>query len=356
MSEDRSEPIHLVEDAETGDRFLVYETGKGLRMDIRFEGETLWMTQAQIGQLFGVDRSVVTKHLANIFAEGELEAESTSAKIAQVRQEGSRRVARQIEHYNLDAVISVGYRVSSAQATVFRRWATGILVQYASKGFVIDSARLKRPDDTDRIAELREIIRDIRSDEANLYRELRAICAMCQDYDAKSEAARTFYQHTQAKLVFAVTSQTPAEIIASRADAAAPDMGLTHWPKDNIRKADVGISKNYLADAEVRELNRLTSIMLDIFEDQLDLGRLVVMADATRLLDRQLRELGRSVLDGGGSIGIEAAKSHAETQYDAFDAQRKVLRRAGADRAIEELRAADKALPKIRRHRTRPKT
>ncbi|MCF4166968.1 virulence RhuM family protein [Zavarzinia compransoris] len=139
--------------------------------------------------------------------------------------------------------------------------------------------------------------------------------------------------------------------MAGRADAAAPDMGLTNWPKDNIRKADVGISKNYLADAEVRELNRLTSIMLDIFEDQLDLGRLVVMADATRLLDRQLRDLGRSVLSGGGSIGIETARRHAETQYEAFDEQRKALRRADADRAIEELRAADKALPKSRRPR-----
>lgn len=175
MSNDEIEPVHLQEDNETGDRFLVYGTDRGLRLDIRFEGETLWMTQAQIGQLFGVDRSVITKHIGNVYAEGELDAATTSAKIAQVRQEGSRRVERQIEHYNLDVVISVGYRVSSVQATVFRRWATGVLVQYARKGFVVDAPRLKQPDGADRVAELREIIRDIRSDEANIYRELRHV-------------------------------------------------------------------------------------------------------------------------------------------------------------------------------------
>jgi hypothetical protein len=229
MTADKNEPIHLVEDVETGDRFLVYGTDKGLRLDIRYEGETLWMTQAQIAQLFGVDRSVITKHISNVYAEGELDAEATSAKIAQVRQEGSRRVERQIEHYNLDAVISVGYRVSSAQATVFRRWATGILVQFAKKGFVVDAPRLKQPENADRVAELREVIRDIRSDEANVYRELRRICAICQDYDGTTEVAREFYQRTQAKLVYAVTSHTPSEIVATRADHKSANMGLQTW-------------------------------------------------------------------------------------------------------------------------------
>lgn len=223
MTDKDNEPVPLVEDAETGDRFLVYGTEKGLRLDIRFEGETLWMTQAQIGELFGVERSVITKHIANVYTEGELVPE---AKIAQVRKEGTREVSRQIEHYNLDMVISVGYRVSSAQATVFRRWATSILVQFAKKGFVVDTQRLKQPGNADRIAELREIIRDIRSDEANVYRELQKICAMCRDCDGTTDAARVFYQHTQAKLVFAVTSHTPAEIVVSRADHAADNMGL----------------------------------------------------------------------------------------------------------------------------------
>ncbi|HUV33046.1 MAG TPA: RhuM family protein, partial [Devosiaceae bacterium] len=294
MSKEEHDPVHLVEDAETGDRFLVYGTDKGLRLDIRYEGEILWMTQAQIGQLFRVDRSVITKHIANVYADGELDAEATSAKIAQVRQEGSRRVERQIEHYNLDAVISVGYRVSSAQATVFRRWATGILVQFATKGFVVDAPRLKQPENTDRVAELREIIRDIRSDEANVYRELRTICAMCQDYDGTAEAAREFYQRTQAKLVYAVTSHTPAEVVAKRANHEAENMGLQTWQNDNIRKTDVSVSKNYLGESEIKELNRLTTILLDIFEDQLDIGRIIIMQDAQNLLDRQLLHLGRT--------------------------------------------------------------
>ena len=339
------EPVHLVED-ETGDRFLVYGTDKGLRLDIRYEGETLWMTQAQIAQLFGVDRSVVTKHLANVYVEGELEPEATSAKIAQVRQEGSRKVERQIDHYNLDAVISVGYRVSSAQATIFRRWATGILVQFARTGFVVDSARLKQPESVDRVAELREIIRDIRSDEANVYRELRRICALCQDYDGTTEAAREFYQRTQAKLVYAVTSQTPSEIIAERANHQSENMGLRTWQNDNIRKTDVAVSKNYLAEGEIKELNRLTTILLDIFEDQLDIGRLVVMQDAQALLDRQLDQLGRTVLRSGGSVKTTEARRIAEAQYEKFDRQRKLERHREAEERIAALAKEAKDLPK----------
>lgn len=343
------QPVALEEDEATGDHFLIYSTDKGLRLDIRYEGEALWMTQAQIAQLFGVDRSVVTKHVANIYGEGELEPEATSAKIAQVRVEGSRTVERQIEHYTLDMVISVGYRVSSAQATLFRRWATDKLVQFAVRGFVIDSVRLKQPENTDRLAELREIIRDIRSDEANVYRELQRICAMCQDYDGGSKKWREFYRTTQAKIVYAVTSHTPAELIKSRADAEQPDMGLTTWPNDNIRKGDVTVSKNYFGQFEVKELNRLTTILLDIFEDQADIGRLVMMDDAKRVLDAQLSALGRTVLTHGGQVSKADADRHAERQYEIYSAKRKVERQITADRAITSLRDQDKDLPKSRR-------
>jgi len=343
------EPVVLQEDETTGDRFLVYSTDKGLRLDIRYVGETLWMTQAQIAQLFGVDRSVITKHIANVYAEGELDQGATSAKIAQVRQEGARKVERQIEHYTLDMVISVGYRVSSAQATLFRRWATDKLVQFATRGFVIDPVRLKQPENADRLAELREIIRDIRSDEANVYAELRRICAMCQDYDGDSEKWRDFYRTTQAKIVFAVTSQTPAELIKVRADAAQPNMGLTTWPNDNIRKNDVTVSKNYMGDMEVRELNRLTTILLDIFEDQADLGRLVMMDDAKNLLDRQLKFLGRAVLSSGGRMSKVEADRHAEREYRKFSEQRKAERQLEAAQALAALKNQDKALPKSSR-------
>jgi hypothetical protein len=343
------EPVILQEDETTGNRFLVYSTDKGIRLDIRYEGESLWMTQAQIAQLFGVDRSVITKHIANVYAEGELKTDATSAKIAQVRQEGARQVERQIEHYALDMVISVGYRVSSVQATLFRRWATAKLVQFATKGFVIDSTRLKQPDNADRLAELREIIRDIRSDEANVYRELRSICALCQDYDGESEAWRDFYTRTQAKIVYAVTSHTPAEILSPRADASQPNMGLTTWSHDNIRKSDVTVSKNYLGDTEVKELNRLTTILLDIFEDQADLGRLVMMDDARRILDKQLQSLGRALLTRGGSVSAGDGKRRAEHQYEIYSASRKAERRVEADKIISALKEQNKALPKASR-------
>ncbi len=338
------EPVILQEDERTGDRFLVYGTDKGTRLDIRYVGESLWMTQAQIAEMFGRDVSVVSRHISNILDEGELD-ESTSLQKVQTS------TGRPATLYSLDMVISVGYRVSSAQATLFRRWATEKLVQFATKGFVIDSSRLKQPENADRLAELREIIRDIRSDEANVYRELRRICAMCQDYDGDSPAWRDFYTRTQAKIVYAVTSHTPAEILQSRADAKQPNMGLTTWPNDNIRKGDVTVSKNYFGDSEIKELNRLTTILLDIFEDQAELGRLVMMNDAKRLLDQQLNMLGRVVLTHGGHISATDAKRHAERQYAAYDAQRKAERQAEADRAIAVLRREDKTLPSGRTRR-----
>lgn len=340
MSESGEEPVHLEEDGDTGDRFLVYGTEKGMRIDVRFEGETLWMTQAQIAELFGRDQSVISRHISAIIQEGELDEGSNMQKVHTARS------TKPVTLYGLDMIISVGYRVSSAQATTFRRWATNVLVQYARKGFVVDSVRLKQAGNLDRIRELREIIRDIRSDEANLYAELKEICALCQDYDPKSSAAHEFYQHTQAKLVYAVTSHTPAEVIRLRAKGSEENMGLVTWRNDNIQKNDVGVSKNYLAEAEIQELNRLTTILLDIFDDQAKLGRLVVMADALRLLDQQLASLGRSILRDGGRVSAKDAKAHAEREYNAWSARRKLERKVEADRDIAALAAEAKKLPR----------
>jgi len=334
-----NDPVHLVEDPETGDRFLVYDGMKGLQLDVRFTGETLWMTQDQIAQLFGRDVSVISRHIANVISDGELDEASSLQKVQTT-------IGRPAVAYNLDMIISVGYRVSSKQATLFRRWATGVLVQYASKGFVVDSVRLKDGGNADRIAELREIIRDIRADEANVYRELKQICAMSQDYDPKSSAALEFFKQTQAKLIFAVASQTPSEIIASRADHSAPNMGLQAFPKEHVRKQDVAVSKNYLAAAEIRELNRLTTILLDIFEDQAEIGRLVVMSDATELLEKQLANLGRTILRSGGSVSTETAQDHANAEYVKFDAARKAVRHLEADANIKELARQAKGLPR----------
>ena len=250
------EPVHLQEDETTGDRFLVYGDGTGVHVEVNYEGDQLWMTQAQIAELFARDRSTITKHINNIIEEGELD-EATSVQKLHKSQ------GRPTAIYSLDMVISVGYRVASKQATMFRRWATDTLVQFATKGFVVDAPRLKNPENRDRIKELRDIIRDIRSDEANVYRELRLICAMCQDYDGQSSAWHEFYKNTQAKLIYAVCSNTPAEVLRLRADAKEPNMGLRTWSNENIRKSDVATSKNYLGEGEVRELNRLTTILLE---------------------------------------------------------------------------------------------
>lgn len=336
------EPVHLQEDEDTGDRFLVYSDGTGTHVEVSYSGEQLWMTQAQMADLFGRERSVISKHVTNIFEEGELD-EGTSV------QKLHKSSGRPASIYSLDVIISVGYRVSSKQATLFRRWATDKLVQFAVKGFVIDAPRLKKPENRDRVAELREIIRDIRSDEANLYRELRTICAMCQDYDGKLDTSRKFYRETQAKLVFAVTSHTPAEIIKTRAKISSENMGLQTWPNNNIRKTDVAVSKNYLAEAEIEELNRLTVILLDIFEDQLKLGRLTMMSQAEALLEKQLRDLGRVVLAGGGRVKTTEARSTAEKVYAAYKEKQKLKRHAEADEVIAEVKGLQKTLPRGRK-------
>ncbi|MGA0544587.1 RhuM family protein [Brevundimonas sp. VNH65] len=337
------EPVHVFEDQETGDRFLIYGTAKGARVELRFDGDALWMTQAQIATLFGRDVSVISRHITAILEEGELD-EATSLQKMQTSGLG-----RPGTIYSLDMVISVGYRVSSAQATLFRRWATAVLVRFATRGFVVDVERLKAGGEQDRVRELREIVRDIRSSEANIYAEIRNICALCQDYDPKSEAWREFYRNTQAKLCHAVTSLTPAQVIISRVDADNETLGLQAWAGERIRSADVTVAKNYLREPEVRELNRLTDILLSIFEDQLEIGRLTTMAEASALLDRQLRGLGRIPLNHGGEVSKERADEEARRQYRIFDAERRTAEKARVDQEYAELRKSTEKLPKGRK-------
>lgn len=339
------DPVRLLEDADTGARFLVYGTDKGVRVELRYDGDALWMTQAQMAQLFGRDVSVISRHITNIIEEGELPEEGSLQKM-QTTHGG-----RPGTLYSLDMIISVGYRVSSAQATLFRRWATAVLVRFATKGFVVDVERLKDPAEQGRVAELREIIRDIRSSEANLYAEVRSICAMCQDYDPKSDAWREFYRNTQAKLCYAVTNLTPAQVIKSRANAVDENMGLHTWPCDNIRASDVTVSKNFLRPPEVKELNRLTDILLSIFEDQLDVGRLTTMSQATEILDRNLKQLGRLVLGSGGPISKDSADHHAKTQYRLFSERRRAVAKQKADEDYAALKSAAQSLPKPRRRK-----
>ena len=344
MSKDQQ--VRLVRRVEGGDPLLIYATDRGVKVELPYKDETLWATQKQMAEMFGVTVPNISIHLGKIFKDGELDESSVIKQDLITAADGK---AYPTNVYNLNAIISVGYRVESKVGALFRIWATDAIVSILTKGFYIDVERLKEGGDLDRIRELRELIRDIRTDEANLYAELRRICAMCKDYDGTSDAARTFYTHMQAKLFYAVTSHTPSEILKVRISAAKPNLGLQTWPKDEVRQQDALVAKNSLAEAEIRELNRVTDILLSVFEDQLDIGKLVVMADAERLLDQQLRQLNRAVLGGGGSVSTEDAKSHVKAEYRTFDEQRRLARKQRADAELAALSAEVRKLPKTRK-------
>ena len=256
--------------------FLLYKTPNGkVKVEILLYDENIWLTQAKIADLFGVDRSVVTKHLRNIYTENELIKEATSAKIAQVRNEGGRQVSREVEFYNLDAILSVGYRVNSSQATQFRIWATERLKEYIIKGFTMDDERLKTPNYTfghDYFEEQLARIADIRSSERRFYQKITDIYAQCSvDYDKNSVQAQHFFATVQNKLHFAISGNTAAEIISNRVSSGKPNIGLTNWknsPQGPIRKSDMIVAKNYLDTEELAGLNNIVEQYLIFAESQ----------------------------------------------------------------------------------------
>lgn len=346
-----TEPLVVTEDGSTGNRFVAYTTAKGIQLDCRFDGEQPWFTESDLADIFGVKRNTVNDHIQRFRDDGEID-DSTCRDFRQVRQEGSRTVERPIMHYGLDVAFYVGYRVNSTEGKLFRRWATTMLIQLATKGFVVNRRMLK-DGNFDRIRELREVIQDLRSDEANLYAELRNICAFCQDYNPASDDARKFFERLQAKIFYAVTSHTPSQIIATRANASATNMGLQTWKGERLLQCDVTTGKNYLADGEIKELNRLTSILLDIFGDQADLGRLVLMSDCEVLLDTQLKGLGRALLPSRvGPPSRVDADAHAKAQYSVFNGRRRLAEKQTADLELKALKAAAKELPKTPSRRT----
>jgi len=310
------------------DRFLVYGTEKGIRIEIRVTGETLWMTQRQMSDLFGVGVPAINKHLSNIYDDGELMQDATISKMEMVAADGK---LRSTQIYNLDAIISVGYRVSSKQATQFRIWATERLKEILLKGWSIDSERLKHPDERNHLRELKEIIRDIRASEANVYKEVRSICSLCQDYDATAESCKHFFARMQNMLLWAICQMTAAEIVYSRADADSPTMGLTSWPNRYIRKSDVFVANNYLAEGEISAKNRLAVMLLDYFEDQIDQARLITMAEAEEKLEHFIRFNQRPVLKDFGNVRRETADAHALAQFELFKEKQRAIRQAGGD-------------------------
>lgn len=320
---------------------LLYQTEDGrARVECRFAEESLWLTQALIAELYSVTVPTVNEHLKNLFDEGELDR-ATIRKFLIVRREGERDVERELEHYNLDAILAVGYRVRSTRGSQFRRWASERLREYLVKGFTLDDQRLKNPPFAggtvpDYFDELLERIRDIRASERRMYLRVREIFALAADYQPGIAATTAFFQTIQNKLHFASTGQTAPELIARRADRNRPNMGLTAWHGEAVRKADVTLAKNYLSREEITELNRIVTMWLDFAEDQARRRKQVFLQDWETKLDQFLRFNERSVLPGKGRVSKAQADARAEAEYEAFAQRRRKLLEAEGERARQE--------------------
>lgn len=304
--------------------FLVYQAEDGrLKLDVRLEGETVWLTQPMMAELFQTTQQNISQHVLNIYQEGELAPEATHKKFLSVRQEGQREVKRLLDFYNLDMIISVGYRVKSHVATRFRIWATQQLTEFVRKGFLLDDERLKNPDQPfDYFEELERRIQDIRTSERRFYQKITDIYATSIDYDPTLDISIQFFRTVQNKLHWAVTGQTAAEIIYSRADADKPNMGLTGYRGAKVRKQDVTIAKNYLSEAELSALNNLVEQYLIFAQGQAMRRIPMYMQDWIRKLDGFLTINDRDILNHAGKISHDMAKQLAESEYAKFHKQR----------------------------------
>lgn len=304
---------------------LIYQPEDGrTRIHVRLEGESVWLTQGQMVELFQSSKQNISLHIRNIYEEGELDEGATVKEYLTVQTEGAREVQRAIKHYNLDVIIAVGYRVRSHRGTQFRRWATERLREYLVKGFTIDDERLKstRNLGADYFDELLERIRDIRASEKRFYQKIRDIYALSVDYEPRSEQAQAFFKTVQNKLHWATHGRTAAELIIERANAAKPNMGLTTWKGARVRKADVVTAKNYLSEDEVRSLNRIVTMYLDYAEDQAGQHTAMTMADWEGKLNAFLQFNGREILDNAGAISAALARERAEAEYEKFNERR----------------------------------
>ena len=325
-------------------QFLIYQAEDGrVKIDVRFEDESVWLTQQMMADLFQSSKQNISHHIKSIFGEGELPPEATVKKYLTVQQEGERQVQRQLEYYNLDMIISVGYRVKSHVATRFRIWATQQLREFIIKGFVLDDERLKNPDQPfDYFEELLRRIQDIRSSERRFYQKITDIYATSVDYDPTTEESITFFKTVQNKLHWAVTGLTAAELIHSRADSAKPYMGLTTWRGTKVRKQDVGIAKNYLSEEELLTLNNLVEQYLLFAERQARRRTPMHMFDWISRLDAFLELNEGNILTHAGKVSHELALAHAEQEYDKFHQQRQLE----TEKNENEFDKAVKALPK----------
>ena len=318
-------PATVLIESQVSSRILLYKTNQGeTRIEVVFNSETFWLSQKRMADLYGVDVRTVNYHLSQIYESGELKEEATIRKIGIVQMEGEREVNRPQMLYNLDAIIAVGYRVNSYQATQFRIWATAVLKELIIKGFVLDDERLKQGKHfgKDYFDDLIERIREIRTSERRYYQKITDVYAECSaDYDAKAETTKLFFKMVQNMMHWAVTHQTAAEIIYTRADAKMPHMGLTTWknaPDGRVQKSDTIIVKNYLSDAEVTSLNRLSNAFLDVAEDRADRQLVMTMADWKKELESFLEYYRYDIIENTGTISAEEAKEKAYAEYDKF--------------------------------------
>jgi len=299
--------------------FLIYESEDGqIKLDVRLEHETLWLTQPLMAELFQTTQQNISQHILNIYQEGELNQDSTHKKFLSVRQEGSRQVQRELDYYNLDMIISVGYRVKSLIATRFRIWATKRLREYIIKGFTMDDERLKQAGGGGYFEELLARIRDIRSSEKVFWRKVLDIYATSIDYDPRTDMARQFFKVIQNKMHWAAHGHTAAEVIFDRADASKPNMGMTNWVGASIRKSETETAKNYLSEDELNLLNRIVTMYLEYAELQALNRTPMTMQDWIDKLDDFLKLSGRDLLEHAGKITHEEALIKAHQQYEAF--------------------------------------
>lgn len=323
--------------------FVMFASDDGeVRVECRFEHETLWLPQSTIAGLYQVTPQAITQHIKAIYEEGELEQNATCKSYLQVQQEGHRQVSRNKLHYSLPVILAIGYRVRSTRGTQFRQWATQTLQEYLIKGFVMDDERLKNPPVgssavPDYFDEMLERIRDIRASERRVYLRVREIFALAADYQPSLKETTLFFQTIQNKLHFSCTGHTAAELIHQRADASQPHMGLSSYKGEEVRKSDVTVAKNYLNQDEVSELNRVVNMWLDFAEDQARRRQQVFLRDWQEKLDQFLQFNDREVLQGAGTVSKKTADEKAQAEYIQFAEQQRRLKEAEGEKDIAGL-------------------
>lgn len=323
--------------------FLIFEQqSKQAGIEVRYEDETLWMTQKMMAALFDVSVSTINEHIKSIYDTCELERESTIRNFRIVQIEGTREVNRSVDHYNLDTVISVGYRVNSIRATQFRRWATQILKQFSITGYVLDRKRMENGIffDEDYFERLLEEIREIRLSERRFYQKITDIYATSMDYDKNAPLTKQFFAKVQNKMHYAISHQTAAEIIYNRADSKKEHMGLTSWsnsPDGKILKSDVSVAKNYLSKDEINDLGRIVSAFLDLAESSARRHIPMTMEDWAARVDKFLLADDRDILKDAGRISMEIAKSHAESEFEKYRVIQDQLYQSDFDKLMDRL-------------------